>query len=210
LRKLLEEEYPTDNLPHMLRTFGSQEGTLNAVLEQDYQFVGTLYREPAPSRLPGIFTNPQASDDVAYAQVSLFVPRQRLVWGNNNIYSNSAGQSVPQGGVPGQLIDLPPAPGQEVTNGGDPDDSSWYPTRQDWVRRWHEVDQRYYYVHAFDRHGETWSLWNQNWTVQMVPATAPLLAQILSTQPNLPGFEDVRVPDLSTLSETDMEWLSNH
>jgi hypothetical protein len=147
---------------------------------------------------------------VAYAQIALFVPRQRLVWWNNNAGNNPSGQSVPQGGVPGHTIDLPPAPGSNPAGAGNADDPSWYVTRQDWVRRWNEPEQKHYYVHAYDRYGETWSLWNQNWTVQMVPATASLLGQILSTQPNLPGFENVRVPDVSNLSQTDMEWLSNH
>jgi hypothetical protein len=105
-------------------------------------------------------------------------------------------------------IRITPDPG--VNGAGDPEDPNWYVTRQDWVRRWNEPDQKYYYGPAFDHYGESWSLWNQNWTAQMVPATAAMLGQILSTPPNMSGFENVQVPDVSTLSPTDMEWLSNH
>lgn len=211
LRRLLEQEYPNDNLPHMLRTFSSQNGTLNMLLERDFQFVGTVYRQQSPNKIPGIFTSPQTCDDIAYAQVSLFVPRQRLIWWNNNINSNPSGQSVPQGGVPGHTIDLPAAPDPTANNGaGDPNDPNWYVSRQDWIRRWSDQDEKYYYGPAFDHYGESWSLWNQNWTAQMVPASTVMIPQILSTRPNLSGFENVLVPDVSTLSQTDMEWLSNH
>ena len=211
LRYLLEEEYPDDNLPFMLRDIGSQAGSLNTQLEKDYQFVGTLYRQPVPNKIPGIFTNPQASDDVTYAQLMLFVPRGRLIWWHAN-QNGPDGESIPQGGVPGHTIDLPAAPGEDDAGNGQNgnEDSSWYVTRQDWRRYWHEEDQRYYYGRAYDRHRETWSLWNQNWTVQMVPASASLLSQILSSQPELPGMENVRPPELGNLNSTDMDWLSNH
>ena len=210
LRQLLEEEYPDDNLPFMLRDFGTQAGSLNVQLERNYQFVGTLYKQPVQNKIPGIFTNPQASDDVTYAQLMLFVPRGRLIWWHSG-QNGPDGENIPQGGVPGHIIDLPSAPGDDQADAGDDnEDPSWYVTRQDWRRYWHEEDQRYYYGRAYDRHGEAWSLWNQNWTVQMVPASARLLSQILSTPPALPGLENVRPPAINNLDSTEMDWLSNH
>lgn len=192
LRHLLEVEYPQDNLPHLLRTDFGEMDNLNAVLENDFQFVGVAYRSSTPFRIPGIFSNPLASDPQAYAQVMLFIPRRRLVWWNN--YSDSIDRPD-LGGIPGHSVELPDPPAGPDEEPGDapdrPDPNQWYVTRQDWIRQWSDRDQDYNYVQAYGRFEETWSLLTQNWTVQMVPATATYLPQILSTQPNLPGMEMV-------------------
>ena len=140
----------------------------------------------------------------------LFIPRRRLVWWNN--YSESVERPT-LGGVPGHNVPLPdpPAGPEEPEQSGDrPDPAQWYVTRQDWIRSWSAKEQRYDYFQAYGRHEEMWSLLNQNWTVQMMPATAERLPDILSTQPQIPGMEQVRVPDLGSLNADDLEWLNNH
>jgi hypothetical protein len=52
-----------------------------------------------------------------------------------------------------------------------------------------------------------WDLLNQNWTVQLVPATAASLPRILSAPP---GFPNIRVPNLSNFSAWDLQRISTH
>lgn len=213
LRQLLEVEYPLDNLPHVIRADVDQLDNLNARLENDFQFVGVAYRAPTASRIPGIFTNPLNTDAQAYAQVVLFVPRRRLVWWNN--FSESVHRPE-LGGIPGHGVELPDPPAapledDPVTEPEDrPNPNQWYVTRQDFVRHWSSSEHDYNFSQAYGRFEEAWNLLNQNWTVQMAPGTAAYLPQILSSKPNLPGMENVRVPDLSEITATDMQWLSNH
>ena len=37
-----------------------------------------------PHIFPGLFDTPISGDNTSYAQISLFIPRNRLVWGNGN------------------------------------------------------------------------------------------------------------------------------
>ena len=58
--------------------------------------------------------------------------------------------------------------------------------------------------------GEVWSVMNQNWEIQLVPATASMMPQILSQPPRLPGTESVTPPALGNLTSDEMQMLIQH
>jgi hypothetical protein len=77
---LLEVEYPTTNLPMMLRSPMPPQGdAANEILQQDFSFTGVVYRTFDREHGPKLFRNPLAttSDAITYAQVQLFLPRAR-------------------------------------------------------------------------------------------------------------------------------------
>jgi hypothetical protein len=59
-----------------------------------------------------------------------------------------------------------------------------------------------------------WDLWNQNWTFQLVPATADSLAAILSQTPRSSALGDaagsLRVPDLGGVNPGDLRRVVTH
>jgi hypothetical protein len=80
LLHLLEVEYPTTNLPMMLRSSLSAEGERrNRDLLEDYSLMGVVYRSPDSEHGPKLFRNPMSanSDSMAFAQAALFLPRPR-------------------------------------------------------------------------------------------------------------------------------------
>jgi hypothetical protein len=79
LKRLLEEEYPDRNLLFQIRVQVDEMQNVNAHLEQDFMFVGVVYARKLNSYIPGMFKNPLAADSQAFSQVSMFVPRRRLV-----------------------------------------------------------------------------------------------------------------------------------
>lgn len=85
LQHLLTVEYPDRNLPMMIRplpentTSGTISVTNNVVVESDYMFVGVAYWPRLSETMPGIFRNPLAFDQQAFAQGTLFIPTRRIV-----------------------------------------------------------------------------------------------------------------------------------
>ena len=63
-------------------------------------------------------------------------------------------------------------------------------------------------------HGDEWSLFNQNWSAQLAPATAQLLPVILSSRPYIHGDVDRQLarglPRLDRLATQDVRWLNHH
>ena len=53
--------------------------------EQEYLFVGVGYWQSMPERLPGLFRNPMDADDITFAQIRLFVPRNRLIFRDDRL-----------------------------------------------------------------------------------------------------------------------------
>ena len=74
LRRLLEEEYPTTNLPFVIRYTPGDVGFDPSRLGQDYMFVGVAYRPQIAPTMGKVFQTRLASDAQAYAQGMLFVP----------------------------------------------------------------------------------------------------------------------------------------
>lgn len=78
LNELLNDEYPTTNVPMMLRNDFGQSLTDNDVLDRDYTYVGVSYRAHVNEMGPRMFRNPidQSADAVTFSQISLYIPRQ--------------------------------------------------------------------------------------------------------------------------------------
>ena len=193
LKKLLEDDYPNTNLPHVIRHTVNDIDELNAHLEQDFMFVGVVYRDKIDDRIPGVFTNPVETDTQAYAQIMLFVPRRRLImaWRRIDQQQQNFGENL--GSVPGERVFLPVPPAQQPPPpAGSEDQIQWYVTRQ-----------------SYARYPTNWDLISQNWTTQMVPATIRALPEILSTSPSSVGVE-ADTPNLRDLTEDDVRWISNH
>lgn len=188
LEKLLNVEYPYSNLPSQIRTKTSQIANAHRHLEQDFTFVGVVYRNRLTDQIPRIFRNPIDSDTQAYAQILMFVPRRRLLLAGSS--SQPTGGNV--GGVPGDPIPLPSPTGG--SNPGTPATPGPLVT----------VRQSAAY------HPQRWDLINQNWSLQLAPASSASLAEILSTQPYVNNMPVYRLPNLRALDENDLQWLSHH
>lgn len=100
LNELLDEEFPTTNVPIMLRNdFG---GSLddNEIIERDYTFVSLAYRAHVNEMGPRMFRNPidQNADAVTFSQVSVYIPRFMYAfrggrwWGVSESRFRSGGQ----------------------------------------------------------------------------------------------------------------------
>ena len=153
-------------------------------------FVGVVYREQLASKVPGVFRNPIDTDTQTYAQIMVFVPRRRL----QKIYPGRGNPDETFGGIPGERIPRTPPPAPTPPPPEDPDAPvPWTIGYQS--RRWYPHD---------------WNLVNQNWTMQLVPATTPTIPAILSTPPEINGVTGIDTPDLLSLSDEDFRWLSHH
>lgn len=194
LTRLLEVEYPATNLPFQIRDERNNISDVNTHLEGDFMFVGVVYRQQLNNMAPGVFRNPVDADTQAYSQIMMFVPRRRLV----KVYPGSA---VPDsgtiGGVPGERVPLPGSPTPDAPPPPrDPDENNDRP----WVLVYQSGS---WYPHD-------WNLINQNWVVQLAPATSSSIPAILSTPPEINGVTGFDTPNLSTLSVEDFRWLSHH
>jgi hypothetical protein len=167
---------------------------VNAHLESDFMFVGVVYRRQLANLVPGVFQNPIRSDTQAYSQIMLFVPRRRLIKAYPSTVTPETGTI---GGVPGERIPLPgPRTPAAPPPPRDPDEDVEQP--------WTIVYQsEHWYPHD-------WNLINQNWTMQLVPATTSTIPAILSTRPEINGVTGFDTPDLRSLTEEDFRWLSHH
>ena len=125
LEHLLNVEYPKTNLPMVIYEDPAATANPTATLAKNYTFVGVVYWKKLPESLPGLFHNPLEADDQAFAEVHLFIPRDRLEW-------------VPEGGGGGGPAPFPlgrrAGPGRLAAHDAD--------RRQRWRRRWgREVDR---------------------------------------------------------------------
>ena len=77
LNELLNNEYPTTNVPMMLRGDLGSLVVDNQLLDHDYTYVGIAYRAHVNEMAPKMYANPidQSADAITFAQVSLFAPR---------------------------------------------------------------------------------------------------------------------------------------
>lgn len=182
LDQLLNVEYPNRNLLFVIRVPRQYITNLPQHLDQQFNWLAVVYRPHMRQTLPGLFRNPIASNDQAFAQVSLFVPRPRLVQWQPGL--------PPPGGLYGGV------PGDAGSGGAMDDDGEGGPTssRQIWTV-------------TFEPRPTHWDLLNQNWTVQLTPATTAGLPMILSMPP---GFQNVRVPNLSDFTGWDLQRINTH
>ncbi len=211
LKKLCDKEYPDRNLPFQIRTY-VQDGVddVNEFVETDFMFIGVVYNEKLPEKIPGVFSNPVDSDSQAYAQIMVFVPRRRLVIPGSS--STTSGRSS-IGGVPGDTVTIIPprrnGPYSAPSTSAPSTSRIRMPVRQT-LYRYPDYDTS----RRADRISGTdfirWDLVNQNWTMQLVPATARNVPAILSSQPDSIGVIGIDTPDLQTLNDADMRWLGHH
>jgi len=204
LEKLLAE-YPDSNLPYLIRTRRADVLDANSHLDQHFTYVGVAYWNQLANKAPmllgrRLYQDPTESDAVTFAQVRVFIPHRRLVW-LHHVPSTAGGPSI--GGVPGEGPGLPPPPSGGGTPVVPPDEptppplpdpgESWTVGRQPHVE-------------------ESWSLLNQHWTVHLVPATVDTLADILQTQPQVPGLppSPLRLPSLGGLQTSDLGRINTH
>jgi len=157
---------------------------LNDFLERNFQFLSVVYRKHLAETGPGLFQNPlsRQSDAQTFAQVMVFVPRPRKVlW--------YPGQQQPQsyGGTLGITVSLPASPSGPSTGEIDPLQERW--VNEGWPTHW--------------------DLLNQNWMVQLVPATARNLPQILGTNPGA-EFAALRQPSYGGVENRHLKRLSHH
>lgn len=197
LEQLLEEEYPSSNLPHLIQPptgFAPRPPwwlgcdpprPANEYLEENFTFLGLTYWRKLPESLPGLFRNPMDNDDVAYAEVRMFIPRRRLHW---YVWRPTGSRPDPMGSIGGQFPELPG--GTSGTPGGG-------------AARWRVGRQSVPIA---------WNLFNQHWTCQLVPATQDCLATVLQTPPLVPEFaeEDIQLPNLGEASSDDLQRISPH
>lgn len=77
LKVLHDVEYPTTNLPHMIRDRSPD----NETLERDYQFVAVTYWRHVREKFPGLFKNRYGRDPgfdpQTFAEAAVFIPRSR-------------------------------------------------------------------------------------------------------------------------------------
>ena len=204
LNKLLNQDYPNSNLPFVIRADGSQLFG-NPDLEGDYHFVGVCYWPPLTEALPGLFTNPKTPNgnnkaavaaDQTFAAVTMYIPRNRLVWQYINPNAGGGNNAIPIGGVPGDAVNLP---GTGNNNGGGGGGNN---AAGQWIvgRQGNPTD---------------WDLLNQNWTLKLVPAVSTNrtnMLTILQTPPPVfaAGAQVSQVPALGNLSIQDWNTLNSH
>lgn len=198
LLRLLNEEYPQSNLPHMIRLApngldpnGYRDCTncfdaARDYLDQGFMFVGVSYRRPLREMQPGLYRWALSHDPLAFGQAQLFIPQARMWW-HDGSPGGSSNSNIGGGGF-GVPIDIPLDP---VTSGPTPPG-------------WHH-----------DNWSADWSLWNQNWTVRLVPATHPNVATILQTHPPAGAMASgqplqVVLPNFGGLDMSRVRDINNH
>jgi hypothetical protein len=237
LERLLNIEYPVTNVPIMLRfteidepmerlirqAENPDENTrltrrrddhfpwvmdnlrqlidLDDYIEGNFHFVGVTYRRHRRELGPGLFSNPLNSDADAqtFSQISLFVPRPRKrlhhVGDPSLTPDNGSGSDeVSLGGTFGftSLLEVPRnrPPAVELPD----NDSLERVVRERWL---------------LENYPTHWDLLNQNWMVQLVPATAQRLPEILQTNPG-GDFADIRLPNYGETENNMLKRVNTH
>jgi hypothetical protein len=211
LGKLLYEEYPNSNLPHVIRLTmnGSppdalrgtnNQPAINAYLERNFMFVGIVYRRQFAESFGALFRNPLRSDPQTMTQVHLFIPRPRL-WPPNThgVGGTPLGGSIQTGGG-GFGVDVSMPAGSAPAKGSSSNGSGLWTPDYGWSVRW--------------------NLFNQNWMVQLVPVVGDPnvndnLARILQANPpqgavtSTPSFVP-RVPNLGGVTSKKIRRINGH
>ncbi len=191
LEELLNQ-YSTTNLPILLRdeiVNTTAKANSNAYLDQYFTFLGVVYWGRLPEFAPWVFRNPltdaagNPADASAFAEVRVYIPRPRLMYW---WWTSPADSENSMGGVPGEILPMPPG-------SNEPSQPVWRIRRQPGAT-------------------DEWSLSNQRWTAQLVPATIESLAMILQTAPPVPEFQrqGLRLPSLGRLGTSDIARVNTH
>ena len=138
------------NLPTLIRPTDGMPGGL----ERNFNYVGIVYGARPTMGLPGLFAPATPPSQQAYAEVRLFIPRNRLFL----------------------------------------DRSRW----------------PYIFRQSRAVNPGSWDLWNQNWSVQLAPATTPALPRLLAATPPLPGNAPQVSAAWQQIDPRYVRWLSHH
>ena len=185
------EDLLTENSQRNLLSMLRDEGQVNnSVLERRFCYLGVVYRKKLPEILPGLFRNPADSDELAYAEGRLFVPRRRLRW-----MLEVTDTTEDLGGMPGAMLTIRGT----RTYGG-------WRVRLEWAGG---LQTSFAPGRIAGR--DDWDLVTQNWTAQLGPAGHDTLAQILATPPVAAGVtSEVRLPKLGGLDSQTLQRISPH
>lgn len=195
LNRLLNETYVESNLPHVIENSAPSQSEI----QSQYTFVGTAQWKRLAELLPGLFENPTSADAVTYASARLFVAQRRLEW--LEYIDRSTDSYVIH--MPGQQIDL----GTGETSGTGA--ATWYVGRYSAGGTGTYRDGCAGTIYSTVARSDEWTLWNQYWTVQLIPATQDAVVGILQTSsPNdTAGLES---PSLGSLQTSDLDRISPH
>ncbi len=188
LMKLLNDEYPYNNLPFMIRTEQRDVADPTAHLDADFTFIAVVYARQVPEMMPKVFPTAVDGDAMAFAQVRMFVPWRRLqYWPRYE--GGSSSPSTPfdprSSGTGGSIV-------------------GWTVGRQE-ARTLADNG-----LPPLADRQNAWDLFNQSWAVQLVPATHNNLATILQATPPVPELSGTRVPSLGGVSTNDLRHISMH
>ncbi len=235
LERLLNIEYPVTNVPMLLRFTNVDEPMENLIrraerpdertvlnrrrdsdfpwvmnnlrslvdldgyIEDNFHFIGVTYRRHRAELGPGLFINPLKTDADAqtFSQISLFIPRPRkylIHVGEPAADDGDGTDEVSLGGTFGFTSQL------EVPRNRPP---AVTPPESDSLER---VLRERWLLENYPTH---WDLLNQNWMVQLIPATAQRLPEILQTNPG-GDFADVRLPDYGEDENNILKRVNTH
>lgn len=150
-------------------------------LEQYHTFVGVVYWPPMQQTSSIYFRYPLASDAMAFAQVSVFIPKARYL------------KYMPE---------WPNSPPWLHQSGFDKYGSPLYANNYDrWPQRWDYVYQRWIPV---------WDVTDQNWMAKLVPTTSDSIVSILQSPLSQQSAPGVRVPNLGGMSPYMVRQINTH
>ena len=172
---------------------------LDGYVTDNFHFVGVTYLRHRSELGPGLFTNPLQADADAqtFSQISLFIPRPRkhlIHVGDPASDGGDGTDEVSLGGTFGFTSQL------EVPRNRPP---AVQPPHNDSLER---VLQERWLLENYPTH---WDLLNQNWMVQLVPATARRLPEILQTNPG-GEFADLRLPNYGEGENNVLKRVNTH
>lgn len=234
LERLLNIEYPVTNVPMLLRFTNVDEPMerlirqaenpdentrltrrrddhfpwvmsnlrglvdLDGYIEDNFQFVGVTYRQHRKELAPGLFSNPLTPDADAqtFSQISLFIPRPRKRLYHIGDPAPDDGDGIDEvslGGTFGFTSQLE-VPRNRPPAALPPEDSLERVIRERWL---------------LENYPTHWDLLNQNWMVQLIPATADRLPEILQTNPG-DNLADIRLPDYGETENNLLKRVNTH
>ena len=187
-----------DHYPMVMQNL-RQLTDLDQYVEDNFHFVGAVYRKHRSELGPGLFQNPLAetADAQAFSQIYLFVPRPRkyLVHVGEGGDGGDGGGAINLGGTFGFTSQI------ELERNGPPANEPPPP-----VNTLDRVLRERWVLENWPTH---WDLLNQNWLVQLVPATVTNLPTVLQTNPG-GELSDLRMPNYGESENSMMKRVTTH
>ncbi len=162
-----------------------------AYLEQMHSFVGVVYWPRMQQTSSLYFRYPLASDAIAFAQVSVFVPKALYTQFNNGA---SAG----------------PDPSASSGQNAGASSGSWgyYDQVGNFIPYYDFAPQ--YIERTTGKRYPIWDLTSQNWMVKLAPATSDNIGAILQSSLAQQFVPNVRTPSLGGIAPVDLRRINTH